>query len=318
LGGRRPPNLSEFQEYLLPKFRICLRGGCLRKRKNQILPYLLVSPALLFFIAIILVPVANAIIMSLQSYDLRRPASIGFIGLDNYIAVFQDPEFWGALLRTVIWVVSAVGSQFFFGFILALILNQDFRGRGFVRAVSLIPWVTPGVLIALMWRWIFDGNYGVINDLLLRVGLIENKIPFLAQKSTAFPAVVVAIIWQGIPFFAVMLLAGLQGIPGELYEAANIDGASGIQKLFSITIPSLKNTIFVTTLLRIIWVTNSVDIIYNMTEGGPAGSTQTLSVYIFLKGNQLNLGYSSTMAVLLAILLSLVAVSYLRQIVRQN
>lgn len=290
----------------------------MKKNKVQPWPYLLVAPALLFVVAVIFIPVINAILMSFQSYDLRRPGSIGFIGLENYIETIGDSQFWASLQRTVIWVVCAVGLQFVLGFLLALLLNKSFRGRGVVRAVSLIPWVTPGVLIGLMWRWIFDGNFGVLNDLLLRLGVIEDKIPFLAQTTTSFPAVITAIVWQGIPFFALMLLAGLQGIPGELYEAADIDGASGAQKLFRVTIPSLKNTIYVTTLLRIIWVANSVDVIYNMTEGGPANSSQTLSVYIFLKGNQLNLGYSSTMAVLLALLLSLVAVPYLRQMFRKN
>ena len=126
------------------------------------------------------------------------------------------------------------------------------------------------------------------------------------------PSVILTIIWQGIPFFALMLLAGLQGVPGELYEAADIDGATGFQKLFRITIPALKNTIFVTTLLRIIWVANSVDVIFNMTGGGPAYASQTLSVYVFNKANALNLGYSSTMSLLLTFLLLLVAIPYLK------
>lgn len=151
----------------------------------------------------------------------------------------------------------------------------------------------------------------VLNDILQKLHIINKSIPFLAQTNTAFPAVVVTIIWQGIPFFALMILAGLQGIPGELYEAADMDGATGFQKLFKITIPSIKNTIFITGLLRIIWVANSVDVIFNMTEGGPAYATQTLSVYVFNKAQALNLGYSSAMAILLALVLCLVAVPYL-------
>jgi multiple sugar transport system permease protein len=269
-------------------------------------------------ILVVFVPVVNAILMSFQSYDLRRPSGIKFIGIKNYLSVFADPLFWQALWRTFVWVAVGVGCQFIFGFILALLLNRKFFGRGFVRSVSLIPWVTPGVLIGLMWRWIFDGNYGVLNDILLKFGIIHDKIPFLVLPQTAFPAVILTIIWQGIPFFALMLLAGLQGIPEELYDAADVDGASGFQRLFRITIPSLKNTIFVTTLLRIIWVANSVDVIYNLTEGGPAYMTQTLSVYIFNKGNALNLGYASTMAILLTLVLAMVAVLYLRNIFRSQ
>lgn len=290
----------------------------MQKKKINIWPYLLITPALMIVLAVVFIPAVNAILMSFQNYDLRRPNDIGFIGLANYAAVFQDPIFWKSLWKTILWVVFGVGFQFVFGFALALLLNKKFRGRGIVRAVSLIPWVTPGVLIGLMWRWIYDGNYGVLNDLLMKLGIIEDAIPFLAQQTTAFPSVIVTIIWQGIPFFALMLLAGLQGIPGELYEAADIDGATGWQKLFHVTIPSLKNTIFVTTLLRIIWVANSVDVIFNMTEGGPAYSTQTLSVYIFNKGNSLNLGYASTMSVVMTLLLSLVAVPYLKNMFKKD
>ncbi|MBC8586612.1 carbohydrate ABC transporter permease [Youxingia wuxianensis] len=282
------------------------------KKKSGIWPYLLIAPALIIVVAVVFIPVINAVSMSFQSYDLRRPNAIEFIGLKNYMEVFADELFWKSLSKTVLWVVFGVGFQFIFGFMLALILNKKFRGRGIVRSVSLIPWVTPGVLIGLMWKWIYDGNYGVLNDILMRLHMIEEPVTFLANTTTAFPSVILTIIWQGIPFFAIMILAGLQGIPQELYEAADIDGATGIQKLFRITIPSLKNTLFVTTLLRIIWVTNSVDVILNMTGGGPAYATQTLSVYIFNKANSMNLGYSSAMAIIMTLCLGFVAVPYLK------
>lgn len=290
----------------------------LHKRKPYLWPYLLVAPALAIVLCVVFVPIVNAISMSFQSYDLKFPKKIGFIWFQNYSKLLNDKLFWQSLLRTLQWVVFGVGLQFVFGFMLALILNRNFRGRGLTRAVSLIPWVTPGVLIALMWRWIFDGNYGVLNDLLKNIGLITENIPFLAQKATAMPSVITAIVWQGIPFFAIMLLAGLQGIPGELYEAADIDGASGSQKLFRITVPSLKNTIFVTTMLRVIWVANSVDVIYSMTEGGPAYASQTLSVYIFIKAKGLDLGYASAMAIIMAILLMAVSIPYLRSMFRNQ
>lgn len=281
-------------------------------KKPSIWPYVLVAPAVIIILCVVFIPVINAIIMSFQNYDLRRPKEIGFNGLSNYKEAFRDPLFFSSLIRTILWVVCGVGFQFLFGFILALLLNKEFTGRGVVRAVSMIPWVTPGVLIGLMWRWIYDGNFGVLNDLLLKFHISSHKIPFLSQVTTAFPSVIVTIIWQGIPFFALMLLAALQGVPTEIYEAASIDGACSWKKLILITIPSIKNTIYVTALLRVIWVANSVDVIFNMTEGGPAYSTQTLSVYIFNKGNALNLGYASAMALLLAVLLLFAAVPYLK------
>ncbi|MCI6378576.1 MAG: sugar ABC transporter permease [Clostridiales bacterium] len=283
-----------------------------KKRGAGIWPYLLLAPALLIMLSVVIIPIINAVSMSFQSYNLTRPKKIAFIAFQNYEKILQSSQFWSSLGRTGIWVLWGVGLQFVFGFALALLLNKNFRGRGIVRSVSLIPWVTPGVLIALMWRWILDGNYGVLNDILKNLGIISDNIAFLASKQFAMPSVIMTIVWQGIPFFALMILAGLQSIPEELYEAANIDGASGLQKLFYVTIPSLKNTIFVTTMLRIIWVANSVDVIYNMTEGGPAFATQTLSVYIYKEASVLNMGYASAMAILLMLVLMVAAIPYLR------
>lgn len=284
----------------------------LGKSKKWIWPYLLLAPALIIMMTVVFYPICKALWMSLQNYNLTRPNKMGFIGLDNFRKLFSDKLFWKSLWRTVLWVAFGVGFQFIGGFILALLLNKKFPGRGLARSLSLIPWVTPGVLIALMWSLIMDGNYGVLNDVLKRLGIISENIAFLASKQYSLPSVILTIVWQGIPFFALMLLAGLQGIPGELYEAAEIDGASGPQKFFYITVPSLKNTILVTTMLRVIWVANSVDVIFNMTEGGPAYSTQTLSVYIYKMASNLNMGYASAMAIILMLLLLLVAIPYIR------
>ena len=289
-----------------------------KHRRFNIYPYLLLVPALLIMLSVVIVPIVNAVSMSFQNYNLTRPNKISFIGVQNYTKLFNDKIFWGSLGRTLIWVLFGVGGQFVFGFMLAVILNKSFRGRGIVRAVSLIPWVTPGVLIALMWTWMYDGNYGVINDLLMKLGLISDKIAFLARKDTAMPSVIITIIWQGIPFFALMILAGLQGIPGDLYEAADIDGATGWKKLIYVTIPSLKNTIFVTTMLRIIWVANSVDVIFNMTDGGPAYATQTLSVYVYKKASSLDMGYASAMAIMLMLVLLIVAIPYLKSTFKEE
>jgi len=287
-------------------------------KKSKYWPYLLTAPALIIVWSVVFVPVVQAILMSFQKYDLRYPKEIAFIGLKNYQEVLTDGLFWSSCLRTLQWVVLGVGFQFLFGFILAMLLNRKFAGRGIVRSVSLVPWVTPGVLIGLMWKWIYDGNYGVLNDILLKLGIVNQKIAFLANTGTALPSVILTIVWQGIPFFAIMLLAGLQGIPAELYEAADIDGASYSQKLFHITIPSLKSTIFVTTLLRIIWVTNSVDVIANMTGGGPAYSTQTISIMIFNTANTMNFGEAATMAIIMTLMLSVVAVPYLHSIFKNE
>lgn len=287
--------------------------------RQRFFPYLLLAPALIIMICVVFIPIIQAFISSLQNYDLRYPNKTAFIGLGNYIkALTADPQFWPSFVRTLKWVIFGVGGQFFFGFLLALLLNQAFRGRGVVRAVSMIPWVTPGVLIGLIWRWLYDGDYGVVNDLLIRLGVIEHGIPFLSRLNTALPATIITVIWQGIPFFALMLLAAMQGVSSNIYEAADIDGASAVQKLFHITIPSIKNTIFVTLLLRVIWVTNSVDIIQNMTAGGPAYATQTIAVGVYQQAHVLNLGYASAVAIIMTILMLCAAIPYLKSTFRSE
>ena len=282
-------------------------------RTKKKYPYLLIAPALIIIIFIVFVPLVNALIMSFKFYDLRYPKKEAFIGLKNYIDLFtKDSEFWPSLGRTAIWVFFGVTFQFLGGFALALLLNRNFKGKGIARSLSMIPWVVSGVLIGLIWRWLYDGNYGVVNDLLMRIGIIDKAIPFLSQKKWALPAVIISVVWQGIPFFCLMLLAAMQGVSSDMYEAADIDGANAWQKLFRITIPSIKNTIYVTLLLRIIWVPNSVDIIQNMTAGGPAYATQTIAVYTYQKTQVLNLGYASAIAFVMMAIMLIAAVPYLK------
>lgn len=283
------------------------------KEHKWIWPYLLIAPALVVVVCVVFIPVIQAVLTSLQYYDLRYPTKTRWIGLQNYIDILcNDDLFWPSLKRTLRWVVFGVGFQFLFGFILALVLNQKFKFRGIVRAVSMVPWVMPGVLIGLIWRWLYDGDYGVINDLLIRMGFLDKGIAFLSRTGTAMPAAILSVVWQGIPFFALMILAALQGVSTDMYEAAEIDGANFFQRLFLITIPSIKNTLYVTVLLRIIWVTNSVDIIQNMTSGGPAYATQTVGIYVYQRARALNLGYASALAVIMTVLLLVVAIPYLR------
>ena len=261
------------------------------KKYSWIWPYLLITPALTVVICVVFIPVIEAVITSLKYHDLRYPDRTAWVGLQNYADLLTaDAQFWPSLCRTILWVIFGVGFQFLLGFVLALVLNARFRFRGIVRAAAMVPWVTPGVLIGLIWRWLYDGDYGVINDLLKRMGFLARGIAYLSRVDTALPAAIFSVVWQGVPFFALMLLAALQGVSTEMYEAADIDGARFFQKLFYITIPSIRNTIYVTLLLRVIWVANSIDIIQNMTAGGPAYATQTIGIYVYQKARVLNLG----------------------------
>lgn len=283
--------------------------------KIDLFPYILVSPALLVTVAIIFIPMLRTISYSFMNYVLYKPNEKAFNGLANYVQAFHDEVFWSSFWHTAIWIVGIIAFQFLLGLITALLLNRNFALRGIARSLILIPWVTPSVITALMWRWMYDGNYGLINQLLVQAGLISRFIPWLAESSTALGAIILALIWQGFPFFAIMLLAGMQAIPQELYEAAAIDGAGPWKKFIRITFPLLLPIIFTTILLRTIWVANSLDVIVIMTGGGPGYSTYTLPVYSYAKAYKgMDFGYSSALAVLLTIFIMLLVSVYIKKI----
>ena len=240
--------------------------------------------------------------------------TISLLGLENFVKIFTDDKlFFPSLWNSLKWVVSQVGLQLIFGLAFAVLLNQTFRLRGFVRAIAFIPWAISGVLASVMWSLMYNEHMGVFNDLLMKLGIISEPQAFLASTSSAFIAVVIAELWRGIPFFAITLLASLQSIPEELYEASDIDGASKWESFIHITLPHLKNTIILTTLLRTVWEFNNVDLIFNLTGGGPANSTTTLTMYIAnLAVNGSDFGYGSALTVISFVLLFVFAMVYLK------
>jgi multiple sugar transport system permease protein len=273
---------------------------------------------LLVTAAVILYPALQTVWLGLHSFVLFDPDSMRFIGLGNFRAILADELFWVSLSNSVVWVVCAVGLQFALGLVTALLLNQTFAGRGLARALVVVPWALPSVIIGLMWTWMYDLNLGVFNDLLMRLGLIDAPVAWLAQPGTALAAVILALVWQGFPFFAVMILAGLQTIPSEHYEAAAIDGATRWQTLRFVTLPALREVIATALLLRTIWVANSLDVILVMTGGGPGYETHTLPLYAFLKAySAMEFGYASALSLVLTLLLLLAVAFYVRRVARQ-
>lgn len=260
---------------------------------------------------LVLLPVLNTLWLSLHQVILFRPRSRPFVGLENYAKALADPVFWEALRHSLVWVVCAVGLQFSLGFTAALLLNRSFAWRGLARALIVVPWALPSVIIGLIWTWILDFNLGVANHIAVRLGLLSASVPWLAQAGTAMASVILAVVWQGIPFFAVTLLAGLQAIPAELYEVASIDGAGAWRQFRHVTLPGLASVIATTLLLRMIWVANSLDLILVMTGGGPGTATQTLPLHAFLTAwSGGNYGQGSALAVMLTLLLLGVVVTY--------
>lgn len=284
---------------------------------RKILPYALLSPAVLVTLAIVFLPMVQAMWMSLHDYVLFRPKDFTFVGLKNFITALQDEVFWISFRHTVLWIGITVPAQLLLGLGTALLLNQEFFWRPVARALIIIPWALPSVVIALMWVWIYDSNYGILNELLLRSHILKTAIPWLARPDTALYAIIVTLTWQGFPFFAVMILAGLQAIPASYYEAASIDGASPWRQFWHITLPGISGVMMTAVLLRTIWVANSIDVIFVMTGGGPGYATYTLPLYAFVKARTgLDFGYGTAIAVLFTIMLLGIVVLYLRRVGR--
>jgi multiple sugar transport system permease protein len=251
--------------------------------------------------------------MSLYQNVLSRPQDYRFIGLGNYGRMLHDPTFWLTLKNSLVWVVFSVGFQFVLGFLVALLLNAEFKGRTFCRTLNLLPWIIPGVVVGLVWEYLYQPNYGPINDILRRVGLLRVPIAWLSDPIYAMGAVIFANIWRGIPFFSIMILAGLQAIPDEVYEAATVDGASITQRFWHVTLPMLRPIIVVATATRIIWTFNYADLIFVMTNGGPANATQITSSYTLLSAyTDLDFGYAATLSVVLLVIMLAFTACYLK------
>ncbi len=229
---------------------------------------------------LIVYPTIKGFIMSFQNYTVFTFWNPKFVGFEKYREILSDPDFHQALWNTVVWIVGSVSLQFVLGFILALLMWKPFPGRGVYAGLVFYPWALSGFAIGLVWSWLMNGTYGVINDVLIRLGLISHNIRFLSDPNWAMFSVVLINVWYGIPFFAIMILASLQSIPKSVLESAMIDGAGPFRRLFSIIVPYVKPTILSTVLLRIIWVMNFPDIIYGTTRGGPGGVTTILPVYM--------------------------------------
>jgi multiple sugar transport system permease protein len=285
---------------------------------GRIQPYLLLAPSLIVTLVIVFFPMVQAVVTSFYDLVLWKPNATKFVGFGNYIKLLHDPVFWTALWNTIIWIGLTVPLQMLLGLVTALLLQREFPWRGLARALIIIPWALPSVVIALMWRWIYDPTTGVLNDILLYLSIVHSAVPWLADPHYALYSIIATLTWQGFPFFAVMILAGLQGIPRSQYEAASIDGASTWRQFLHITLPGIAPVLATAGLLRVIWVANSMDVIFVMTGGGPGYSTHTLPLYAFVRARQnVDFGYGTTIAVTFTILLGVVVAFYLARTMRE-
>lgn len=282
-------------------------AGIMRKKhlsKRQ-LGYLLALPALLLIFCVFVYPLTYAVYISFFNMNITKAwKGPEFVGLDNFIVQLSNPGIWRALLTTSYFVITMifVGMPISFG--IALLLDQKFKFRSVVRASILIPWIITPVIKGLMWNWIFNADYGFLNGALYQLGLISDYIAWLAKPRLALVMVILANVWEGIPFTALLYLAGLQSIPQQLYEAAKIDGATAWQSLTKITLPLLTPITLILIVLNTLWTFKLFDLVYVLTKGGPANTTQVITYYIFTQSFKfLHIGKGAALAFVLALMM---------------
>lgn len=289
-----------------------------RRWRLYLLPYGFIAPLVLLLLTISFYPSLYAVWLAMTNATLLRLSQARFTGLHNVLRLASDGVFLNGLWRTLRWDLVVVLSELAIALPVALFLNLKFPGRAVIRAAVVVPYIVPPAVTALLWVYMFDGNFGVVNDLLVKTGVLQHYFPWLSDPLGSFLVVAAAMVWSGMPLMAIVLLAVLQTIPGELYEAASMDGANAWQKLRRITLPHLMPTIAFLLLLRSIWMANYVDMIFIMTRGGPGFSNYTEAVYSFMLTQQLEVGYSSAVAVAMALLLMMASVFYVRHLARRS
>jgi ABC-type sugar transport system permease subunit len=274
----------------------------------------LVTPALATILLVALFPLAWTLWESLHQHDLRMPwLGRPFVWLGNYLAIARDARFWDALGHTAFFAVVTVSLELVLGLALALAMNRALRLRGLLRATILVPWSIPTVIAALLWRFIFDSQAGIANAVLVDVNLLDQPIVWFVKSTTAWVPVILADVWKTTPFVALLLLAGLQSIDAELYEAASTDGASAWWQLRHITIPLLKPAILVALIFRTLDAFRVFDLIYVLTGGGPGTSTEPVALYTFnVLLQNLEFGYGAALSVIVFLITFLLALLYIR------
>ncbi len=276
------------------------------------------TPCLFILGFVILYPLGRGIYLSLLHYKLTDPTGPTVAYLGNYAAILRDSVFWEALQNTIVFSAASVVLGFLAGLVLAVLLDQDLPGIRVLRGLSLVPWIVPYIVVAFLVLYMFNFDVGVINFLLRVMGVITANVPWLSVPQSAMIAVITANVWNQIPFYILMFLAGLQTIPTELKEAASIDGASPLQVFWHITVPHLQNIMVIATILMLIRNFNNFPLIWVMTQGGPINSTTTLVIYIFrLAFSDFNFGYAAAVGVVWLVLLMVITAWYVRRFERE-
>lgn len=279
------------------------RGGLLGALRDRHLGLVLLAPGALTFLVLLVFPLGYGIYTSFLQRHVLEPEGV-WVGLDNYAWLLGNGEFWHSLMLSAFWAMATVGLQIVLGTSVALLLHQPFKGRSMVRGLVLFPYMMPVVSVVLVWMLLYNALYGVVNWLLVQVGILTAPIAWLSQPDSAFWAVVFVGVWKYFPFVVVIVLARLQVIPQDLYEAARIDGAGPVSRFVDITLPQLRDVLLVVALLRTIFMFNNFEIIFLLTGGGPLQATMTLPIMVYEQAfGVYELGRGSTIAVVMFLIL---------------
>jgi multiple sugar transport system permease protein len=283
--------------------------------REAVFSWLMMATPLLFLAALVGYPFCYGILLSLQNRPVAQPGT--FIGVHNFISDFRDPVFWRVAVNTFVYTGVATLLKMVGGLCLALAMNQNFRMKNLVRALLLLPFIVPTVLSTVAWMWMLDPAFSVVNRILIGLGMPRPGPSWLGNPVLAMISIIVINTWRGLPFYGITLLAGLQTVPPELYEAATIDGASGWQRFRYVTLPLLKPIILIVTLFSVIFTFADFQLVYVLTHGGPQNATQLFATYAFdigMGAGQLGLGASVALMMLPALALLIVALTlYMRR-----
>jgi len=275
----------------------------------------LIAPGTLVIFGVMLTPIFYAFYMSLNKITFKGANTLyDFIGTNNYVDILtKDPWFNRSITTTLEFTLLTVAAEIVLGIGIALVLNKEFFGRGFVRGLMILPWAMPTVVNAVMWKWILNADYGAANGILLKLGLIQNKVYWLATPRGAFLSILVANIWKETPYVVLLTIAALSTIPEDLYEAGSIDGASGWKAFWKITLPLIKQVVLILTITKTIWAFQTFDLVAIMTSGGPENSTNLLSYYIHRVAFKMNrFGSAAAMSYSLSMLCFLLTFIYIK------
>ncbi len=286
--------------------------------KKKLSPYVLIVPVIIFMIIVYGYPLLLTFKYSFQEVSLIGSEN-NFVGFRNYIRVLTDEKFYNTLILTFKWAVLTIVIKIVIGFIMALLLNAELYFKKALRFLVLIPWAIPQVVVAILWTWILDGQYGYLNYYLQKFGLVEEVIRWLSDPNLALISTSIVDAWIGIPLITMIFLSGLSSIPDSLYEAAKVDGANLFQRFRYITLPAMKKVFLIALTLTTIWTFNSFNVIYVLTGGGPMDATETMMIKIYHEAfGKYNLGMSSTLSIIVFIILIILSILYWKQINRDE